>query len=268
MKRIWAFFTVVLVVILSLSACAPKEEAASALDAVMEKGKLICATSADFPPMEFVNEDGTFSGFDIDFITELGTRMGVEVEVWDMPFDSVIQALADGKVDCAIAAMGPTAERDEKVDFSISYKLKTYVLMANKDNPITINTINDVANYKLGTLSGGLQVVYFEDNWIKPGLMKPENLVQYDRTDSGILDLAAGRLDLWWTQDVVAQVWSEKENVYTAFIVPQEILGGDTVIMLPEGDAAMKAKFDEIISGMLSDGFRDQLLDTWGIPRQ
>jgi polar amino acid transport system substrate-binding protein len=299
MKRIWTFFTVLILISALVSACAPAEVEPTAtnppatepvvvateaptveptlaptpttesqLDKVLASGKLVCATSADFPPMEFVNEDGTFAGFDIDFISELATRLGVDIEVWDMPFDSVVQSVQDGKVDCAIAAMGPTPARDEQVDFTISYKKKTYVLMANTEHPITINQINDVAQYRLGTLSGGLQVKYFEDTWITPGLMPADNLVQYDRTDSGILDLAAGRLDLWWTQDVVAQVWSQRTNVYTTFIVPQEILGGDTVIMLPQGDAVMKARFDEIITSMLDDGTRDRLLDTWSIPRQ
>ncbi len=247
---------------------APPTPVPSKLDKITQDKKMVCGTSADFAPMEFVNTDGTFAGFDIDFINELAKRMGVTVEIWDMPFDSLVEALNVGKVDCVIAGMGPSAERAKKVDFSISYKLRTYVLMANTKKPIKITTMTDAGPYRLGTLSGGVQVQKLTDTLITPGLMPAKNLVLYDRTDSGILDLAAGRLDLWWTQDIVAKVWAEKTNVYTAYVVPQDYMGGDTVISLPKGDVAMKAKFDEIITQMISDGFRDQLLDKWGIPRE
>ena len=240
----------------------------SKLDAIMQAGKMTCGTSADFAPMDFVNEDGTFSGFDIDFIHEIAKRMGVDVEIWDMPFDSLVEALSTGKVDCVIAGMAPSAERDKKVDFSIGYKLRTYVFLANTNKRVEITKFEDVGKYRLGTLSGGVQVQIFQDKLITPGYMPAANLVLYDRTDSGILDLAAGRLDLWMTQDIVASTWSKQANVYTAYVIPQDILGGDTVISLPEGDVAMKAKFDEIITQMIDDGFRDKLLDTWGIPRQ
>lgn len=266
MNKIGKSLVVLVIFTFIASACAPANSESSRLDTITEKGKLTCGTSADFPPMEFVNEDGTFSGFDIDFITEISKRLGVQVEIWDMPFDSLVQALAEKKVDCVIAAMGPTEERDKKVDFTVSYKMKTYVVMGNSEAPVEINDVDDIVRYRLGSLSGGLQVEMFHDRWIDAGMMPEENLVLYDRTDSGVLDLAAGRIDLWWTQDVVSQVWSQKANVYTAFVIPQEVLGGDTVICLPEGDSEMKAKFDEIITGMIEDGFRDNLLDTYGIP--
>lgn len=266
MRKKGKLLLVLALAVLVVTSCTTEKPAESRLDAILERGKMICATSADFPPMEYINEDGTFAGFDIDFINEVGRRMGVTVEMWDMPFDSLVQSLADGKVDCVIAGMGPSEERDKQVDFSISYKERVYAVMSAIDSDVVVNEFDDIANYRLGTLSGGVQVELFRERWLETGMMPEENLLFYDRTDSGILDLVAGRLDLWWSQDVVVQDWITREPVKAAFIVPGEIIGGATVISLPEGDAVVKAKFDEIINEMIEDGYRDRLLDTWGIP--
>lgn len=267
MKKIGKLLLVLAITALAVTSCTTENQADSRLDAILESGKMICATSADFPPMEFINDDGTFDGFDIDFINELGNRMGVTVEMWDMPFDSLIQSLAEGKIDCVIAGMGPSEERDKQVDFSISYKERVYAVMSAIDSDVVVNEFDDIAKYRLGTLSGGVQVELFRSRWLETGMMPEENLMFYDRTDSGILDLVAGRLDLWWSQDVVVQDWVKREPVKSAFIVPGDIIGGATVISLPEGDTELKAKFEELITEMIEDGFRDSLLDIWGIPR-
>lgn len=249
-------------------AAAPPTEVTptSKLDTILQKGKMICGTSADFAPMEFVNEDGTFAGFDIYYIQEVGKRLGVKVEVWDMPFDSLVEALNEGKVDCLIAGMAPSAERDKKADFTIGYKPRTYVLVGKKNSDKKIINFEDVTKYRLGTQAGGIQVKWFQDNWVDKGLLPKDQLILYDRVDNGILDLAAGRIDFYFTQDVVSQQWAQKADVETAYIVPQKYLGGDTIICIPEGDSKFKAKMDEVITQTINDGTRNQLMEKWGIP--
>lgn len=239
----------------------------SHLDRILENGKLLCATSADFPPMEFVDEDGSFIGFDMDFIREVGNRMGVDTEIWDMPFDSVIAALNEEKVDCVIAALAPTPERDEKVDFTNSYKPRRYVLMAQAESDVQLDEWTDAQNHTIGTGAGGIQVTWFEENWISEGLMPEENLVLYDRADNGISDLGAGRIDLYFTQDIVAQHWIEVGGYRIAAFVPEGTMGEpDTIIAVPDGAKDLQERMNEIIREMIEDGTRDEMLRDWGIP--
>ena len=92
-----------LVTLLSLSACAGKEDAASsALDQIKQKGELVVGTSADYPPYEFHTEvDGkdTIVGFDMEIAQAIADKLGLELQIDDMDFDAALLSVQQGKAD-------------------------------------------------------------------------------------------------------------------------------------------------------------------------
>ncbi len=120
MKRILLTLLMVAVLALSLAACGPKQPA-SHLEAIKAAGVIKVGTSADYPPFEYVDASGNKAGFDIDLMEEIAKRMGVKVEWVDMPFDSLIAAVQEGKIDMSISAFNYTEERDQTVDFTEAY---------------------------------------------------------------------------------------------------------------------------------------------------
>ena len=92
-----------LVTLLSLTACAGKEDAASsALDQIKQKGELVVGTSADYPPYEFHAEvDGkdTIVGFDMEIAQAIADKLGVSMKIVDMSFDNLLMSLANDEFD-------------------------------------------------------------------------------------------------------------------------------------------------------------------------
>ena len=92
-----------LVTLLSLTACAGKEDAASsALDQIKQKGELVVGTSADYPPYEFHTEvDGkdTIVGFDMEIAQAIADKLGVPLKIVDMSFDNLLMSLANDEFD-------------------------------------------------------------------------------------------------------------------------------------------------------------------------
>lgn len=87
-------------------------------------GKLIMATNAEFPPYEYHDSSSgqdEICGFDIDFARAICDKLGKELEVQDMAFDSIIAAVTSGKADFGAAGMTVTEERLESVDFTDSF---------------------------------------------------------------------------------------------------------------------------------------------------
>ena len=88
----------------------------------LEKGqKLIIGTNAEFPPFEYVKANGVigeFDGVDMAIAKEIGERLGMEVEISSMDFNSLIPALDSDRIDCALAGMTITEERLLEADFS------------------------------------------------------------------------------------------------------------------------------------------------------
>ncbi|MBQ5312322.1 MAG: transporter substrate-binding domain-containing protein, partial [Oscillospiraceae bacterium] len=62
------------------------------------KGKLTMATNAEFPPYEF-REGDKITGFDVDMMTAVCDKLGYELHIDDMAFESVIPAVQSGKAD-------------------------------------------------------------------------------------------------------------------------------------------------------------------------
>ncbi len=95
-----------------------------------DNGTLIVATNATFPPYEYYN-DGTVVGIDIEIITAIGDKLGMQVEINDMEFDSIINAVNTGKADVGIAGMTMTEERLKSINFSNPYTTSTQVIIVN-----------------------------------------------------------------------------------------------------------------------------------------
>ena len=78
MKKTWVFLSVLIVVAVLLAGCA-EQAPTSTLDKIKQAGKVVVGTSADYPPYEYVDEAGNFTGFDIELMTEIAKRMGVDL---------------------------------------------------------------------------------------------------------------------------------------------------------------------------------------------
>ena len=99
-------------------------------------GKLIMATNAEFPPYEFYGKDAdgnsVVMGVDADFARAICDKMGKELVIEDMAFDSIIAAVQSGKADFAAAGMTVTEDRLKNIDFTDSYATGVQVVIVKK----------------------------------------------------------------------------------------------------------------------------------------
>ena len=79
---------------------------------------IIVGSDAEYPPFEYIDENGKISGFDIDLIGEISKIAGFEYKFIKVGFDALIPALKAGKIDAIAAAMSATPERKKSLDFS------------------------------------------------------------------------------------------------------------------------------------------------------
>ncbi|MGN1457741.1 MAG: ABC transporter substrate-binding protein/permease [Acutalibacteraceae bacterium] len=97
-------------------------------------GKIVVATNAEFKPYEYY-ENGVVTGIDIDIMQAICDDLGMEMQIEDMQFDSIIVAVQSGKADVGAAGMTVTEDRKKNVDFSDSYtNAKQVILVRNTDN--------------------------------------------------------------------------------------------------------------------------------------
>jgi polar amino acid transport system substrate-binding protein len=257
MKKVVQVGLVVLLLAVALSACGPKA-AANHLDQIKQNGKITIGTSADYPPFESVDASGNFVGFDIDLMNEIGKRMGVDVEIVDMPFDSLLAAVQEGKIDISIAAFNFNEERDQTVDFTDPYYYAEDGFLVADNFAGQINAPEDIASLKVGVQTGATADGWVTDNLVSTGLLPEENLFRYERMDQAALDVKNGRIDVLMTDYIPAEALA-KQVGGVKVVYHAEVSTGPVNIVVPEGDTALTEALNKIIKDMNDDGTIDQI---------
>ncbi|GLC29972.1 transporter substrate-binding domain-containing protein [Clostridium omnivorum] len=144
----------------SASANAGTTKQETKVDKIKKAGKLVLGTSADYPPYEFhksVDGKDEIVGFDVEIAKEIAKDLGVKLEIKDMDFKGLLNALDAGNIDIVLAGMTPTPEREKSVDFSnIYYKAEQKVVVRAEDKD-KIKVADDLKGKKLGVQKGSIQ---------------------------------------------------------------------------------------------------------------
>lgn len=115
-------------------------------DVERPNGKLIVATNASFKPYEYY-ENGQITGFDIDMMQAICDELGMELQIEDMEFDSIINAVQSGKADVGASGMTITEDRLKNIDFTDSYTNAKQVIVV-KDPNVTKSGLSLVEKFK------------------------------------------------------------------------------------------------------------------------
>lgn len=161
MKKNICLFLMMLGIAILVVSCGQKPKASSddPFQEIKDRGKLILATSADYPPYEFKTlEDGkeTYAGFDIEMAKYIAKKIGVELEIRDMEFKNVIGSVTSGMADIGIAGISPKAERTE-VLFSDIYYQATHGALVRKTDLDAYKNETDLKSKKIGVQIGSIQ---------------------------------------------------------------------------------------------------------------
>ena len=112
-----------------------------------DKPDLIMATNAEFPPYEYIDGDNYY-GIDVEVAKIIADKLGYDLIIENVAFDSIIPGVQSGKYTMGMAGMTVTDERLEKVDFSSSYATGIQVVITKEEGG-KINTFEDLEKYIL-----------------------------------------------------------------------------------------------------------------------
>lgn len=272
MKKQILVILLLMVALLAFSACTavqPTGQTSAAeggkLAQIKAAGKIVVGTSADYPPYESIDADGNFVGFDMDLIRAIGEKLGVEVEIQDMPFDSLIASVQEGKIDAVIAAMQATAERDEQVDFTIPYRMTRDAFAAASGSGLVIEKPEDAAGKSIGAQTGTVQEGWIQRNLVEAGLTPADMVFSYERADQAALDVANGRIQLLLMDAEPAMELARQTGLEILLITELTAEGGKS-IAIPDGASDLKAELDRIIQELLDDGTIQRIQEANGLP--
>ncbi len=135
------------------------------VEAIKASGKLVVTTEATYPPFEFQNKDGEIVGLDASLAQALADDLGVELELQNIDFASVVTEVQAGNADMAIAGLSPTEDRKKSVDMSDLYYGGGQVLLILEENAENFTTAESLAGKTIATQKGAIQETLMKEQF-------------------------------------------------------------------------------------------------------
>ncbi|MEH0147136.1 cysteine ABC transporter substrate-binding protein [Corynebacterium sp. Q4381] len=178
--------------------------------AIQDAGSVKIGVFSDKSPFGYVDSDGKFAGYDIEYGNRLGEDLGVDVEYVPVEAASRVEFLDTNKVDIILANFTVTPERAEKVDYANPYMKVSLGAVTPDSAPIT--SVEDLADKNVIVVKGTTAEAYLEKNHPEVKLTKFE---QYTEATNALID---GRGDAWVTDNTEALAWAAKTDGFSTTI--------------------------------------------------
>ncbi len=247
-------FVLALAMTVAFAGCGSSDSSAEASDKseAIEDGVLTVGTNAEFPPFEYVGDDGEPDGFDIALIKEIGDRLNVEVEVENMEFNSLVASIGT-KIDASIAGMTVTEERKNMVEFSESYYEAVQYVIVKADSAIA--AAGDLEGKAIGVQLGTTGDFIAEE-------IEGATVSQYNKAVDAVNDLINGRVDAVIIDKNPAEVFAEKFGDEIKIIegAAFEFEAEEYAIAMPKGDTALVEAVNKALAEIKEDGTFDELV--------
>ncbi len=230
------------------SSAAGESAAADGELKLVEEGKLIVSTNAEFPPYEYYDAN-EIVGIDIEIAQAIADKLGLELEVKDGAFDAIIAEVVSGKADIGIAGMTVTDERKQNVDFSDSYATGTQVIIVKEDSGI--KSAADLEGKSIGVQLGTTGDIMATD-------IKDSKVEQYNKGMDAVQALSQGKIDAVIIDSEPAKFY-EKE-VSGLKILDEAFAVEDYAIALKKGNTALQSKINEALKELKAEGKIDEII--------
>jgi polar amino acid transport system substrate-binding protein len=271
---VWALMIALMIGALGLVGCGGTDDATGtddggsaetpaasdgALEAVQERGTLIIGVAPFYAPFESTNEaTKELEGFDIDMMTEMASRMGVEVEFITSEWQGLLGGLEKGDFDAIVSAMSKKEAAEGNVEFSEVYYELPEIMLVLKGNPAEIETKEDLAGKRVGVQLGSHTEPLAEEIAEEVEL---GDLARYKLTQDAMNDLKAKRIDVVLAGLAFA---IEQNAADPSYEIAGEPLSTDGLVgVFKNGSTSLADEFNRILAEMRADGTYDALVEKW-----
>ena len=256
-KKILALVLVVLMVCACMSACGKKEVTVAD---IQKSGKLVIATSPDFPPFESLNADGTVEGIEIEIMEMICDELGVELVIEQMDFDSVLPGVQTGKFNVGVSGISVTPAREKNTLFTDPYCLAAQAIVVTQDSPITCKA--DLEGKAVSVQTGTTAESFCTENGYE--------VKSYAANADAQMALVTGKVQAWVIDDLTAAemvALYNEENPDAPLVVLSEAMTTEPyAFAFAFGSEDLVAAINEILNGLVSDGTVAQLFEKYNAP--
>lgn len=236
--------------VLSFAGCASKTE---------EKKTLTLATSADFPPYEYVGDDGAFAGIDVEVAGLIAEKLGYTLTVDNQDFNAVINSVQTGKDDIGMSGITVTENRKKNVNFTDSYATGVQVIIVKEGSKIA--TVDDLyadgVTYKIGVQLATTGDIYISDDIDKKKMSC--TVEEYKTGADAVAALTSGKIDCVVIDNEPAKAFVAANEGLK--ILDTEYVTEDYAICVSKDNTELLNKINSALKELIADGSVQKVID-------
>ncbi|SCX76528.1 transporter substrate-binding domain-containing protein [Alkaliphilus peptidifermentans] len=251
MKKL-AFFLLIIIMLGSLIQFAYAENKPEAVND--NKRMLIIGGDKNFPPYEFVDDDGEYRGFNVDLMRALALELGVEVKLQPMEWLQAHRALQSQEID-AVQGMNFNKQREEIYNFSTPFLLNSSVIFVKKDTE-NISQLRDLMGMKVAVQRsdaaayilaeiGEIEVMFFSD------------------LEVAFSELTANRIDAVVGNRLTGLHIMKQKKLNNMKIVGGELNQTDYGIAVKKGNEELLKELNDGLQRLKKNGTYNKIYEKW-----
>ena len=214
---------------------------------------LVMATNATFPPYEYVEGD-EIVGIDPEIAAAIAEELGMELQIEDVEFDSIVAGVASGKYDMGMAGMTVDPERLESVNFSDSYATGIQSIIVKEGSPI--QSVDDLSSStKIGVQQGTTGAQYAADDYGQ------DAVVNFNKGADAVQALVTDKVDCVIIDNEPAKSFVEANPGLK--ILDTEYAVEDYAICVAKDNDELLDKINDALAKLKKDGTLDEIINKY-----
>ncbi len=213
---------------------------------------LTMATNAEFPPYEYYEGDKVV-GIDAEVAALIAEKLGMELKIVDVDFNSIIPGVQSGKYDMGMAGLTVTEERLKTVNFSTSYAKGVQAVIVKDGGSVA--SLEDIDGKKVG-----VQITTTGDIYAS-GQYGEENIVRYENGAAAVQGLLAGKVDCVIIDNEPAKSYVAANEGLS--ILETKYAEEDYAICFAKENTELQAKVDAALVELIADGSLQAIVDKY-----
>lgn len=253
MKKIAALILALSLMLCLCAACGSNSSAESADFTTLEAGKLTMSSSPDFPPYEYYADDGvTIVGIEVEIMQLIADKLGLELVIDAMDFDSALLAVQQGKSDMVVSGCTVTEDRKLVMNFTDSYTTAKQVIVVPEGSDITLDTLGDCM---IGTQRGTTGFLYTTDDYGE------DHVIGYDSYTLVFQALQNGQVDCIVLDDAVGEAYVAELPGLT--ILDTAYALEDYAFGVAKDNTALTEAVNAALNELMADGTVQSIIDSY-----
>ena len=222
---------------------------------IQSAGKVVIATSPDWPPYEYIDDNGDIVGTDVLMMQWIAEQLGVELEIQPLAFDACLAAVGRGDVDLMVAGLTFDEERLNAMELTgVYWNEGAQGLLVKKGEGAAYNTAEAFNGKTVAAQNGTNQQIMVEEQ------LTGATLELITKIPDGVNMVKSGRVDaLAVPKTVYDSVLAENDDLEVAEFA-FDFEGGNYIASV-KGEDTLTAKIQELIDQINAEGLYQKWVD-------